>query len=87
MKTSTSWPPSAEEEDGAELRVNGGTKDDLVAVELGHRLDGDTLEVLRAGLFRNGRTECARKASRTASSSLRFSWTPPTSVLWVMVSE
>ena len=37
----------AEEQDRAELRVEAAADDQLVAVELDHRLDGHALEVLR----------------------------------------
>mmetsp|Transcript_69491 Transcript_69491/g.145134 ORF Transcript_69491/g.145134 Transcript_69491/m.145134 type:complete len:223 (+) Transcript_69491:1020-1688(+) len=39
----------AEEDDRAELRVEAGAEDDLVALHADHGLDGDALEALRGG--------------------------------------
>ena len=41
----------AEQQHRAELRVEAAAEDQLVAVELDHRLHGDALEVLGAGLL------------------------------------
>ena len=56
LKTSTSWPPGAEQQHRAELRIEAAAEDELVAVELDHRLDGDALEVLGAGLLASPRS-------------------------------
>ena len=42
------WPARAEQEHRAELRIGAATEDELVAVELDHRLDGHAQEVLGA---------------------------------------
>ena len=73
-----------EQEHRAELRVDRRADDQLVAGVVDHRLDGHALEVLGAA-GRHHRVSMDRQASRTASASTRFSATPPTSVLWVIV--
>ena len=77
----------AEEQHGAELRVGAAADDELVAVELDHGLDGDAQEVFLAHAFRSTEDSIAFQARRTAAALRRLSCTPPTSVLWVMVSE
>ena len=78
--------PRAEQEDRAELRVEAAADDDLVAVAADHRLDGHALDVPGSDLPAH-RVVDGAKARRTASASARFSCTPPTSVLCVIVSE
>ena len=47
----------AEQQDRPELRVDAAADDQLVAVELDHRLDGDALEMLRADFLADRRLD------------------------------
>ena len=80
-------PAGAEQQHRAELRVDAAAEDQLVSFGRDHRLHADAGEMLRAGFLGSPTSRMARKASRTAASSARFSFTPPTSVLCVMVGE
>ena len=48
------WSALAEQEHRAELRIGAATDDELVAVELDHRLDGHAQEVLGADALAHG---------------------------------
>ncbi len=59
----------AEEQHRAELRIDAAAQDQLVAFDLGHRLDGDAQEMSRPGLFGDRLLDvmyrlCARRLRR-----------------------
>ena len=62
---------SAKKEHRPELGIKAAADDDLVAVELDHRLDADSLEVLRAGALRDRRLDgTERRAHRVRVSQV-----------------
>ena len=77
LKTSTSWPPDAEQQHRAELRVDAAAEDQFVAVELDHRLHGDALEVLarppsgRHGVSNRVERACAPRRRPAGSTARR----------------
>ena len=62
-------PAGAEQQHRAELRVEAAADDQLVAVQLDHRLDGHAQEVLGAGPLAHRRLDRADRRARTASAS------------------
>ena len=76
----------AKQQHRSELRVNAAADDQLVAVQFDHGLDRHPEEVFLAGLGRHGGLNGAPGAAH-GRRVRRFNCTPPTSVLWVMVSE
>ncbi len=84
--TSTSWPPHPN-------RITGPSWESMLLPRISSyassRIIGCTVTPSKCPSPALSRTECSmdRYASRTISSPLRFRWTPPTSVLCVMVLE
>ena len=76
----------------AELDVDGTANDQFIALPADHGLDSDALEMYdpvreRSAASGVASAFCRMRANawRTAASSAKFSWTPPASLLWVMV--
>ena len=77
----------AEEQDGPELRVNTAANDKLVVIRGHDRLHRYPVEMFCTHLFTHGRFYLVVRLPGDVRVYQRFSWTPPTSVLWVIDSE
>ena len=77
-----------EEQHRPKLRINAAAENQFVAVARDHRLHDDA-EKICPDADRASRTasSISRYAARTAASPMRLSFTPPTSVLCVIVCE
>jgi len=76
----------AEQQHRPELGINAASENEFVTLEPHHPLHGDAKKRGRVGSFADGNLHTSKCVANRISLS-RFSATPPTSVLWVIVFE